>query len=206
MGEKEVRQAPAAAAEPLFADEAFLEALRRRMVQFAHSQLGDRDAAEDAVQEAWFGALKNLSAFGGRAAFQTWVFAILKHKIADELRRRGRLVGAGDIAADDEESDLTALFDRRGYWRPEERPQRWAEPESALEDQRFWQIFETCLDHLPPRQARAFMMREFVGLDAGEICRVLGITANHLHVLMHRARLRLRECLENRWFGRSEDP
>lgn len=186
------------------ADPAFLEDLRRQMLRFATLQLNDEHLAEDAVQDALIGALKNARSFRGTAALKTWVFAILKNKIADTLRQRQRLVYAGSLLAtdDDEEDVLTpSLFDTRGAWRDEERPQHWGDPESDFGKAEFWKVFTACLDGLPPRQARVLMMREFVELDAEEICATVGITVTNLHVTLHRARLRLRECLENRWFA-----
>ncbi len=186
------------------ADPAFLEELRRQMLRFATLQLNDEHLAEDAVQDALIGALKNARSFRGTAALKTWVFAILKNKIADTLRQRQRLVYAGSLlAADDDEQDSVtpSLFDTRGAWRDEERPQEWGNPEAAFGNAEFWKVFTACLDGLPPRQARVLMMREFVELDAEEICTTVGITVTNLHVTLHRARLRLRECLENRWFA-----
>ncbi len=79
-------------------------------------------------------------------------------------------------------------------------PQTWGNPEGAVHNQQFWRVFEACLDHLPGQQARLFMMREFVEMETPEICRTLDITVSNLNVSLHRARLRLRECLEDRWF------
>jgi RNA polymerase sigma-70 factor (ECF subfamily) len=186
------------------ADPAFLEDLRRQMLRFATLQLNDPHLAEDAVQDALIGALKNARSFRGTAALKTWVFAILKNKIADTLRQRQRLVYAGSLlAADDDEDDAvtTSVFDTRGAWRDEERPQTWDDPETTFDKAEFWKVFTTCLDGLPPRQARVLMMREIVELDADEICATVGITVTNLHVTLHRARLRLRECLENHWFA-----
>lgn len=195
---------PADSGQGALRDPAFLSALRGQMVRFATLQLNDRDLAEDAVQEALASALRNAGSFAGRSALRTWVFAILRNKIIDVLRQRGRLVFAGSLAGDDGDEDGDAgpdLFDRRGHWKPDERPAAWGMPDLALEDTQFWRVFEACLDGLPPRQARAFMMREFVGLDTEEICATLAIAAGNLHVLLHRARLRLRECLEDKWFA-----
>jgi len=73
-----------------------------------------------------------------------------------------------------------------------------------MREQEFWRVFEACLEHLPPKQARVFMMREFVELDAGEICATVELSTSNLHVLLHRARLRLRECIENNWYLQGE--
>lgn len=183
-------------------DKPFMEDLRLQMIKFANLQLKDSHLAEDAVQEALMGALKNASAFGGRAALKTWVFAILKNKIADVLRQSQRLVTASSLLRTEDEDtneDLSVLFDKKGFWHAKERPADWGDPEESFREGQFWTVFETCLDGLPPKYARVFMMREFVELDTGEICAAVGITVSNLHVLLHRARLRLRECLENKW-------
>lgn len=185
----------------MFSDDVFIEDIRRQMLKFAMLQLGDSHLAEDAVQEALVGALKNTGSFGGRAALKTWVFAILKNKIADTLRHKQRTVNASSLLREeDEDEDFSGLFDTRGHWQQDERPVAWCNPEASLHEGQFWRVFEACLDGLPPKQARVFMMREFVELDAEEICAQLNLTTSNLHVMLHRSRLRLRECLENKWY------
>lgn len=192
---------PTVEAELNWSDPVFLEDLRRQMLKFATLQLRDAHLAEDAVQEALIGAMKNAGSFEREASLKTWVFAILKNKIADTLRQRHRLVEASRLlGSDQEEDDLNELFDRKGFWQPDERPGRWNGPDSAVEDQQFWRVFEACLSQLPDQQARVFMMREFVEMESHEVCKEVGITTSNLHVILYRARLRLRECLENRWF------
>lgn len=189
----------------LLADTSFLEDIRKQMLRFATLQLGDGHLAEDAVQDALIGALKNATSFGGRAALRTWVFAILKNKIADTLRHKQRVVNASSLLREeDEDEDFSELFDRKGFWQPDERPVAWGNPEGSLREAHFWRVFEACLDGLPPKQARVFMMREFIELDAEEICVAVDLTTSNLHVLLHRARLRLRECLENKWYLQGE--
>lgn len=184
------------------ADTVFLGTLRNQMLKFATMQLGDGHLAEDAVQEALIGALKNVKSFGGKAALRTWVFAILKNKIADTLRQKQRLVNVSSLLRDedDEEEDFAMLFDRKGFWHLDERPRDWGDPEAMLHQQQFWRVFEACLEGLPPKQARVFMMREFVELETAEICEAVGISMSNLFVMLHRARLRLGKCLEHKWF------
>ena len=189
------------APEMIWADPVFLEDLRRQMLKFATLQLRDAHLAEDAVQEALIGAMKNASSFNRAASLKTWVFAILKNKIADTFRQRQRLVEASRLmTADQEDEDLDELFDRKGFWQPDERPGRWNGADNAVEDAQFWRVFEACLENLPGKQARVFMMREFVEMESHEVCEAVGITVSNLNVILYRARLRLRECLENRWF------
>ncbi|GIX34419.1 MAG: RNA polymerase sigma factor [Lysobacteraceae bacterium] len=194
---------PALAAGDALRDPAELAALRSRMLRFATLQLGDPQLAEDAVQEALVAAMTHARSFAGRAAYRTWVFAILKNKIADLLRQRSRSLEAARLGDGEEENgEPEGLFDARGHWQPHERPRDWHDPEAATGQAEFWRIFEACLDRLPGRQAQVFMMREFVGLETAEICAATGLGVSNVHVILHRARLRLRECLEDRWFGR----
>ncbi|WMC10870.1 sigma-70 family RNA polymerase sigma factor [Oceanimonas pelagia] len=175
------------------------EQLRLQMLKFATLQLRDPHLAEDAVQEAMLGAFRYADSFHGHSAYKTWVFAILKHKIADQIRRRQRLTSVSELHDDTDQQFEDTLFNQAGRWHKEERPMRWSSPDDSLEDERFWQVFEACLEGLPARQGRVFMMREFVGLESPEICAELALTVSNLNVILYRARLRLRECLENRW-------
>ena len=182
-------------------DPQFVADLRRRMLRFATLQLSDAAAAEDAVQEAFVGALRGARQFAGRAAYRSWVFAILRHKIADQLRAQVRYAARG--AAEEPEPDpvVDGLFEADGHWSADAAPANWGDPHSALQDAHFWRVFEACLDHLPGQQARLFMMREFIELESDEICSATGVTTSNLNVTLHRARLRLRNCLEQHWFG-----
>jgi RNA polymerase sigma-70 factor (ECF subfamily) len=181
-------------------DPQFVDDLRRRMLRFARLQLSDAALAEDAVQEAFVGALRGSTSFAGRAAYRSWVFAILRHKIADQLRAQLRYAS---LPANEPDPDpvVDGLFEPDGHWTADAAPSGWGDPHAALQDMQFWRVFEACLDHLPGQQARLFMMREFVELDSGEICRTTGVTTTNLNVSLHRARLRLRNCLEQHWFG-----
>lgn len=185
----------------LLRNEEFLAKLRHDMLRFVELQLRDWGIAEDLVQEALAAAMSGCERFSGRAALKTWVFAILKNKIADELRQRRRVVDVAGLAREgDDEADFEVLFDRKGFWMPEDRPDRWGDPEAVFAQQQFWAVFEICLTQLSENTARVFMMREFVGFDTPEICRELGITTSNCHVILHRARMGLRLCLEKRWF------
>ena len=96
----------------ILTDGVFLEDIRRQMLKFATLQLGDSHQAEDAVQEALIGALKNATSFGGRAALKTWIFAILKNKIADTLRQKQHSVNVSSLQREgDEDEDFSELFD-----------------------------------------------------------------------------------------------
>ncbi len=175
------------------------------MLRFAKMQLRDEASAEDAVQESLMAAIEGAARFSERSQVKTWIFAILKHKIVDILRRRRREppleTPLDEIPAD----AFDTLFDERGQWRDDERPANWGNPELTLESAQFWRIFDACLNRLPENTARVFMMREFLGFDTGEICKERGITATNCWVVLHRARMSLRLCLETNWFGAGKE-
>lgn len=194
--------APAAPAPDSLADAGFVASLRQQMVKFAQMHLGDSHLAEDAVQEALVGAWTGGQRFAGRSAFKTWVFAILKHKVADLLRHKQRTVDAGSLLKEGEGQSLDDFFDDKGHWLQDAKPAAWRCPEASLEQQQFWAVLEVCLDGMPAAQARVFMMREFMDFETEEICATVGISSSNFFVMMHRARLRLRECLDQRWFAK----
>lgn len=196
-------KAGAQAAAPPW-DDASISAIRRDMLRFARMQLRDSGAAEDMVQEALMAAMRSAKSFAGRSAFKTWMFAILRNKIVDHIRASSReicsadLAGASELDAGLDEFDV--LFKQGGHWNPDDRPATWADPEAAFEQDAFWTVFDLCMNKLPEHIARVYTMRELLELETAEICAALGITPNNCFVILHRARLGLRECLENRWF------
>lgn len=169
-----------------------VEAERTYLLRYASLQLRDRHAAEDAVQETLLAALAGEAGFGGRSNLRTWLTGILKHKIIDAIRKGSREAPAAG------EDEFEALFDERGHWL--EGPSAWQDPDASLEQSQFFATLEECLARLPAKSSQAFMMREHLGLETDEICKELGITPTHCWVLLHRARMALRICLDTNWF------
>jgi RNA polymerase sigma-70 factor, ECF subfamily len=178
-----------------------VESLRPYLLRYARLQLRDSAAAEDAVQDALLAALSAEASFAGRSNLRIWLTGILKHKIVDAIRRQIRDRPASEQEHGDGEGEFDALFDHRGHW--EEAPDAWQQPEGSLQQKQFLAALEACLRALPERTARAFMMREHLGLETSEICKELGISATHCWVMLHRARMALRLCLEMNWFKKS---
>ncbi len=181
-----------------------LAGFQREMLRFAVLQLRDQASAEDAVQEAMLAALQGADRFGERAKLKTWVFAILKNKIVDIIRRRVREPSYQEPAEEIDEGDFDPLFRANGHWQGDSRPADWGDPEKSFENQRFWAVFDTCLNRLPAGTARVFMMREMLGLETDEICKELSMSSNHCWVVLHRARMGLRVCLDQQWFTSGE--
>lgn len=186
-------------ASRLWFQETEIAALRHDMLRFARLQLRDAAEAEDAVQEALSAAYATRDRFTGRAQVKTWIFSILRHKIIDLLRDRSRHPTQSLTRDDGSDADINELFDAKGYWRKEERPTDWGDPEATLGNAQFWRIFEICMNAMAENLARVFTMREFLGLETAEICNELAISESNCWVILHRARSRLRLCLEENW-------
>lgn len=169
------------------------------MVRFAALRLRDPALAEDVVQATLVAALEGAATFSGRSTLKTWVLAILKNKIADCVRQRNRQIGitrqTGNAAVDEAPSPFV---DDEGDRHTDAPTPTWDNPEAALRQRQFWEVLEGCFEKLPDLQGKAFLLREFAELESTEISDTLGISVNNLHVVLHRARRRLRACLENR--------
>lgn len=176
------------------------------LFKYAIFRLRDPSAAEDAVQETFLAALKAYEKFEGRGSERTWLVGILKHKITDHFRRSTREAPIGEGGEDDgpDHAEFFARTDEwQNHWNPNYAPSDWgASPEQLVEREEFCRVFNDCLSPLPDRTASAFALREVDGLTSEEICEALSITVNNLWVMLHRARLHLRNCLELNWFKR----
>ncbi len=174
-----------------------IEALRPTLMRLALLQLRNRAWAEDAVSEALLAALEGLSRFGGRAQLQTWVVGILKHKVLDQLRQRQREQQFDET--EEGEDPAEHMFAADGHFA--EFPQTWNAPAEVLRQKQFLEVLEACMDLLPGQLGRVFLMREWLELGTDEICQELSLTATNVWQMLSRARLRLRECLQLRWFS-----
>ena len=174
--------------------------LRSYLLRFARLQLRNDALAEDAVSEVLLAALSKPQAFQNRSQLKTWLVGILKHKVIDILRHHMREVAPGGAGADEDADPLDYLgFKADGHFM--ETPSEWGNPEQELSSHQFFEVLEACATKLPTVQGRLFLMREWLELSVEEICKELDLTPTNLYVQLHRARLRLRECLEIHWFA-----
>ena len=178
-----------------------VHAQRSYLLRVASLQLRDRDQAEDVVQETLLAALESAERFAGRSSVKTWLTGILKHKIIDAIRRRSREPAVSTLGAEADIEDLDVFFNERDHDHWDSTPAEWRNPERDLESRQFFDMLDFCLERLPPNTARVFMLREVMELEADEICRELRITSTNLWVILYRARMQLRKCLEQNWFG-----
>lgn len=178
-----------------------LPALRPALLRYASLQVRDTAVAEDLVQNTLVAALQSLGTFRGESAPTTWLIGILKRQIIDHYRRMAREAPLPASGADDgPEGDadlLDRLFARDGHWVT--KPLVWEDPEGSLQQEAFLSVLEACLKGLAGQSGRVFALREIMELEPEEICKDLQLTQSNYWVLMHRARLRLRQCVERGW-------
>ncbi|MFP4472817.1 MAG: sigma-70 family RNA polymerase sigma factor [Candidatus Omnitrophota bacterium] len=171
------------------------------LYRFALGRLRNPNEAENLVQETFLAAFKARDKFAGRSTERTWMIGILKHKIIDYFRKKYRETPVSSLQSRKESMTVDSFFDQVGH--PNKYPSDWeANPRELSENHEFWEVLEKCIQKLPSRTAEAFSMRELDHMETKEICQILNITPTNLWVMMHRARLQMRGCIEENWFER----
>lgn len=173
---------------------AFSELVRTyqtRMLRLARGFVPNQVVAEEVVQDTWLGVVRGLDRFEGRSSVATWLFTILVNRAKSAGQRERRHWSVGELSASHE---AFGHFDAGGAWAP--APEAWAE---EAEDRRVAEKLaaraRTCLDELPAAQRDVVLLRDVEGLDAAEVCSVLGISDANQRVLLHRGRARVRSAL-----------
>jgi RNA polymerase sigma-70 factor (ECF subfamily) len=167
------------------------------LYRFALARLKDPHQAEDAVQETMLAAIKNNS-FEGDSSARTWLTGILKHKIIDLQRKQIREQPVSDlIDLDTSEHSMDDFFDKSGHWL--DKPHTLEMPDNTLEQKQFLAVLDECLSKLPKKLKTIFMLRDIHELENENICKELDITATNAWVMLYRARMGLRKCLELNW-------
>lgn len=167
------------------------------LYRFALARLRDPHQAEDAVQETMLAAIRSNS-FDGESSVRTWLTGILKHKIIDLQRKQIREQPVSDlIDLDTSDSSMDDFFDKSGHWL--DKPQTLEMPDNTLEQKQFLAVLDECLSKLPKKLKAIFMLRDVHELENENICKELNITATNAWVMLYRARMGLRKCLELNW-------
>ncbi|PKO43085.1 MAG: RNA polymerase subunit sigma [Betaproteobacteria bacterium HGW-Betaproteobacteria-22] len=182
-------------------DTSVLNALRPDMTRFAYLLLRDQHAVEDVIQETMLTAIEKQDGFKNKSSLKTWLFSILRNKTIDALRRGKREVNISTLSNDEDDSFEEVLFNHHGAWNLETKPNAWSNPDASFEQKQFWSVFDACLNHLPAQTSRIFMMREFLEFEVEDICKELSLTTSNCWVILHRARTKLRLCLDTKWFS-----
>jgi RNA polymerase sigma-70 factor (ECF subfamily) len=171
---------------------------------FAAARVRDPAIAKDLVQETFLAAIKASATFAGRSSERSWLFGILRNKLADYYRRQSREVAITDLESPfpEEQGAFGASGPGKDGWVMNLAPQAWDTPEESLVSKEFQEVLNTCLSRLPDKIAQVFLLREVDGVTSEEICKDLAVSPNNLWVMLHRARMSLRRCLEVHWFGK----
>ena len=173
--------------------------LRPMLLRIARLQLRNDAWAEDAVSETMVAAIEGLATFNAKSQVRTWVVGILKHKIIDQFRRHSREITLQAQEQAAEADTLEQLFDESGH--RVSAPLDWGDPESHLVRGELFAVLQACIDELPAPLGRIFLLREWLDLDTTQICKEMKVTSTNCFVMLYRARLRLRECLDVNWFA-----
>lgn len=159
------------------------------LLRFAHSRVKDPQVAEDLVQVTFIAAWEGRTRFSGQSNIRTWLYSILKNKLADHYRKHYR-----DPVVHGADKQEGLPFDERGRWLTEDRPEPW--PEETVADKERMDLFLAhCLAALPPNWRAAIEMKFLRGDDASAICQELGISSTNYWQQIHRAKLKLRDCI-----------
>jgi RNA polymerase sigma-70 factor (ECF subfamily) len=174
---------------------------------FVATRVRDRAIAQDLVQETFLAAIKAKDGFGGRSTERAWLFGILRNKLTDYYRLQGREVALDnwDSTLPEEQGAFAATGLNKDAWIQGVAPKAWETPEESLVSKEFREALKQCLSKLPDKIAQVFSLREIDGVSSDEICKDLGVSPNNLWVMLHRARMGLRRCLEVHWFGKKNN-
>ncbi len=174
------------------------------MLSWAVYKTSDQKASEDLVQETFIAAFNSFDSFNQKSQPKTWLFSILNNKVTDYHRKnfRQQTYTESALRKEDKSSGITTLFDSYGKWTKEREPQTWDyESENLLDNEEFRTVFQGCLEKLPGNWFSAVQLKYLEEKDGRIICQELGITPSNFWQILHRAKLRLRECMETNWFN-----
>jgi len=163
------------------------------MVRMCTGIVRNRATAEEIVQDTWVAVLNGISGFEGRSPLAGWIFAILVNKARSRAVRDGRTVSFDGEGEDD---GLAAAFDGRGRWK--DMPELWENltPERIVEGRSILAHVTAAIETLPPAQRSVLILRAGQELKSSEVCAILAITEDNMRVLLHRARLSVRNALD----------
>lgn len=165
------------------------------LYNWAFHKTSSATIAEDLVQESFLAASENIDSFKGDSSAKTWLFSILNHKIIDFYRKKV------NEPVRFENKIFSTFFDEDGAWHEGKKPKEWNEEEShLLDDMDFLKVLNKCMDALPEKWNTSVKLKYLSGKRGEEICQEMRITPTNLWQIVHRAKLSLRDCIENNWF------
>lgn len=166
------------------------------LLNYALVRVKERDVARDLVQDAFVTALKSEATFRGEISEKNWLYLVLKSRILDFYKKKKEVL-ASDFIKNDEDDDY---FMENGHWIKDKVPNEWT-TEKMVQSEEFMAVLRACSDRLTKTQSVVFAMKYLDGEDSETICKELDISASNYWVIVHRAKLQLRDCLEKTWMS-----
>ncbi|NOY37076.1 MAG: sigma-70 family RNA polymerase sigma factor [Chlorobi bacterium] len=165
------------------------------LFSWAVHKISDPETAKDLVQDTFLAAAEKIGSFKGDSSPKTWLFSILNHKITDTYRKKVKQPVRTDNHI------FSELFDEEGNWKKEKRPGNWHEEEEhLLDNHEFLTVLAQCLEALPETWNTCVKLKYLSEKKGEEICQEAGLTPSNYWQIIHRAKLQLRECIEENWF------
>ena len=171
------------------------------LLRVAQIFVPSRAVAEEVVQETWLRVLGALDKFEGRSSLKTWVFRILVNTAKTRGQREGRVL---PFSALNDPARIPEPAVEPGRFRPEDDPRYpggWSAPPPELPEERLVAaetraVIGRAIGALPATQAAVISLRDVEGWSSEEVCNALDLTEVNQRVLLHRARARVRQALE----------
>lgn len=167
------------------------------LYNYAFYKVSNEEIAEDLVQDTFVAGLKGQSSFKGESSERTWLVSILKRKIIDYYRKSA-------VRKNTTSTDFSSPFNADGvyqnHWSDTGAPGKWnLDSTNNLERDEFQRVLELCLSFLPPQWREVFHLKLMEECSGEEICKELEISSSNLWVIIHRAKLKMRACIEKNW-------
>ena len=170
------------------------------LYSYAVTRINDEELARDLVQETFLAALEKVGKFESRSSESTWLTAIMKNKIVDIYRKKSSgLLKRQEVRMEDQDSD--DFFEAEdGHWNVQCQPQAFGlEVHDLFAGKEFEHILRHCMQKLPTLWFSVFTMKHIDEETTEAICSELKVTASNYWVMIHRAKVNLRECLQKNW-------
>jgi RNA polymerase sigma-70 factor (TIGR02943 family) len=170
------------------------------LFRYAITRLSDQEQCRDLVQETFLAGLEKLDNFKGGSAEKTWLTAILKNKIIDIYRKKSSGLSRA-MEAEDQDYEQQEFFDPvDGHWNVAHRPAEFGiEQQDPLVSKEFQQILQQCMQKLPALWFAVFSMKHMDDEATEFICTELKVSPSNFWVIIHRAKVSLRSCIQKNW-------
>ncbi len=180
----------------------WIDSFSEHLLSWAFYKTSNKETAEDIVQDTFLAAYQAIGKFENRSNPKTWLTSILNNKIYDHYRKNAKLLiqNFPKTSNESDEDFLEKYFDENGKWHTKAAPTIWDSEENLLDNSEFLEVLQFCIKNLPELWNAAVSMKYISNKKGSEICQDLDISQSNYWQILHRAKLQLRECIENNWY------